>query len=110
MGGLQLRVATTHLESPTGFGAHQLHSQQRIAQCRQALALLDRAPEPDVLFAGDMVRRWWGGVVVGRWWWWWGGGGAVVGRCGGGAVRWWGGGGAVVGWGSAVRWGGGGRG
>ena len=54
-GGLQLRVATTHLESPTGFATHQLYSQERIAQCRQALAVLDQAREPDVFFAGDMV-------------------------------------------------------
>jgi hypothetical protein len=53
VGGAVLRVATTHLESPTGSDA--LHSEQRQAQAKQSLAVLERAPEPDVLFAGDMV-------------------------------------------------------
>ena len=52
MCGWPVRVATTHLESPTGWD--QLFSEQRVAQCRQASAVLDKAREGDVLFAGDM--------------------------------------------------------
>ena len=36
-------------------------SEQRVAQCQQSVAVLDGAPEEDVLFAGDMVR-WWDGM------------------------------------------------
>ena len=50
--GWPVRVATAHLESPTGFD--QLFSEQRVAQCKQAAAVLDKAREGDVLFAGDM--------------------------------------------------------
>ena len=52
MCGWPVRVATTHLESPTGWD--QLFSEQRVAQCMQAAAVLDKAREGDVLFAGDM--------------------------------------------------------
>lgn len=55
VGGLPVRVATSHLESATGWQADQQNSAQRVAQLKQAAALLDRAPEPDVLLAGDMV-------------------------------------------------------
>ena len=53
--GVELRVATTHLESPTGW--NQLWSEARVAQCKQAAVVLDASPQPDVLFAGDM--NWW---------------------------------------------------
>lgn len=54
VGGTVIRVATTHLESPTGW--NQLWSEQRVAQLKQSAAVLDTAREGDVLFAGDMVR------------------------------------------------------
>lgn len=53
LGGWPVRVATTHLESPTSWD--NTFSAQRVAQCKQSLAVLDRAPEGDVLVAGDMV-------------------------------------------------------
>lgn len=52
VGGLPVRVATSHLESPTGWDS--LWSAQRVAQCKHACALLDASPQGDVLFAGDM--------------------------------------------------------
>lgn len=51
--GHQLRVATTHLESPTGW--RQLYSKPRRAQCERALGLLDKMG-PDVLFLGGARR------------------------------------------------------
>lgn len=52
LGGCPVRVATTHLESP--ISGSQLFSEPRMAQCKQALAVLDRAREADVLLCGDM--------------------------------------------------------
>ncbi|KAK9835980.1 hypothetical protein WJX81_003455 [Elliptochloris bilobata] len=50
--GRGVRVATTHLESPCGW--NQLYSKPRVAQCKEALAMLGRAQEPNLVFLGDM--------------------------------------------------------
>lgn len=52
--GRSIRVATTHLESPTGRDTPFREARQ--AQLKQSAAVLDRAKEEDVLLAGDMVR------------------------------------------------------
>ncbi|PSC75334.1 Endonuclease exonuclease phosphatase family isoform B [Micractinium conductrix] len=54
VGGHSVRVATTHLESPTGWQPDQQHRQQRQAQLQHAAVLLELAREDDVLLAGDM--------------------------------------------------------
>jgi len=51
IGGLSLRVATSHLESPTG--RNQLYSEPRVAQFMEATAVLDKSAQ-DVVFIGDM--------------------------------------------------------
>ncbi|KAI7839142.1 hypothetical protein COHA_007145 [Chlorella ohadii] len=53
LGGMPLRVCTTHLESPMG-GPRQVMWPERRAQMDEMLPLLDASPEPNCLVAGDM--------------------------------------------------------
>lgn len=44
-------IATSHLESPTGW--NKMYSQSRVKQCQEAVRILDMSPL-DVVFVGDM--------------------------------------------------------
>lgn len=50
--GIKFRIATSHLESPCGH--NQLFSKERVAQCKEGLAMLNGQDQTDILWAGDM--------------------------------------------------------